>query len=283
MNIKYTGTEVSFQKCEGCEGFEQGYSQYSQYIFEIRMTRHNHTLAAMENLSQSVARLWLEDMWRGEPRMLLESLLLLSVLCGLLAVDCPLHCPPVSSPVCGSGEHKTQRASQLTVVLRWPKLWECLQAPPVVVSHWTKCPAQTRRQVWSPGAVSTLLSPARRDAILRGQPRHLPQVRRSPGSSLSHQLITFQYVSRTGRHLPRAGPELREGRRLRASPISHSESFEHWDHSLLGWVGPISRRPGLFCPYAFYFLTDTQRTLTRYAELRLMPDHILTSQHPLSN
>ena len=62
MNMKYTGTEVSFQKCEGCEGFEQGYSQYSQYIFEIRMTRHNHTLAAMENLSQSVARLWLEDM-----------------------------------------------------------------------------------------------------------------------------------------------------------------------------------------------------------------------------
>ena len=45
--------------------------------------------------------------------------------------------------------------------------------------------------MWSPGAVSTLLSPARRDAILRGQPRHLPQVRRSPGSSLSH----IDYIS----------------------------------------------------------------------------------------
>ena len=54
MNIKYTGTEVSFQKCEGCEGFEQGYSQYSQYIFEIRMTWHNKALAALKNLSQLI-------------------------------------------------------------------------------------------------------------------------------------------------------------------------------------------------------------------------------------
>ena len=75
--------------------------------------------------------------------------------------DCPLHCPPTDSPVCGTGEPWLAWPGHHwpLLIFRWPELPECLQAAPVLLSPGPGRPAETCGEVWSTWALSSLLSP----------------------------------------------------------------------------------------------------------------------------
>ena len=73
------------------------------------------------------------------------------------------------------------------------------------------------------------------------------------------------------------GPATSERETARPSKLSYRKL---WTLAALSQLvsGPISRRPGLFCPYAFYFLTDTPRTLTPGLSRLSISAYSLTSQ-----